>query len=421
MLKEQELIEIYQLVTTEGWRTIDVAEKFDVSPRTIQRFLQRNGTDYKKFWGKVDTGEINLTSNIDDKIEEGIDRGDEEFVKQAKRLRNAQKTNTQLRRLQRNSFDNEELYEQFLEGVEMAVKNLNVSETTTLKYRPHTNAKGATLEILFSDLQIGKVSRYYNTEIAKRAVREYCQGILQAIMDREALYNVERIVFAMVGDIVEDHMKHGVQSAISTDTGLAEQMHDAITCIWEDLLHPLASLNIPMDVLCVTGNHGSSMHKGMDSFKAGRYSYDFVIHQALASLARVTKLDHVTFNIPDGTFGTMEIYGKHAVYEHGYHNNQSEKGMTDQMMKRGQQLKRHVSYWRQGDKHHHACFGQGEQVLNGAFFGIEQEGLEYSGILGFCSVPSQTVMFHVDEKVGGRSNIKEVLNIQVGQTDITVD
>ena len=235
------------------------------------------------------------------------------------------------------------------------------------------------------------------------------------------MYDVERIVFAMIGDVVEDHLKHGPQSSTSTDTGLAEQMHDAIEAVWEGILQPMAELGIPMDVICVTGNHGSSQHKGMDSFKAGRFSYDFVIHHTLKRYCELAGYDHVTFNIPDGTFGHMEIYGKYAIYEHGYHSPCTEKGMTDQMLKRGQQIQKHVSYWRQGDRHHHACFGQGEQVLNGAFFGIETEGIEYSGILGFNSVPSQTIMFHTPHNKLGVGNVKEVINIQVGQTEQVVD
>ena len=190
-------------------------------------------------------------------------------------------------------------------------------------------------------------------------------------------------------------------------------MQDAIEGIWESVIDPLTSLGIETEVVCITGNHGSSIHKGMDSFKAGRFSYDYVIHNTLRKFCELKDKDHVKFTIPDGTFGTTSIYGKHAIYEHGYHNPCSEKGMTDQMLKRGRQLHIHPTYWRQGDKHHHTSFGQGELVLNAAFFGIEQEGIEYSGILGFNSIPTQTIMVHVDERRLGRGNIKEVFNVQV--------
>jgi len=342
---------------------------------------------------------------------------DLDLVQVAKRLRNAQKTNNQLRKIQRGFVDGSTVLEEIFKGVSIATDKIRDRDTVEIMSLDDSEpeAREATLEVLFSDLQIGKVSRHYNTEVAKKACIDYGKKIIQAINARKSMYKVERIVFAMVGDVVEDHLKHGVSSSISTDTGLAEQISDAIEAVWTGILEPLTKLGIPVDAICVTGNHGSSMHKGMDTFKAGRFSYDYVIHKTLENYCKLLDLKHVTFNIPDGTFACHEIYGKSAIYEHGYHNNFTEKGMVDQMLKRGQQIEKHISYWRQGDKHHHVCYGQGQQILNGAFFGIDQEGLEYSGVLGFNSVPSQTVVFHVDDKTLGKCNIKDIVNIQLSQ------
>lgn len=391
-----------------------IAELFGVGVTTINDFL--NKRTYGSFWENYE-----IDNNLDEvDIEEIIkDSSDIQLVKVSKQLRTSQRTMNLLRRQMRGIHDGRSVLDEIMSGIEEATKGFNNRDTIKLNYQPSQEAKEATLEVLFSDLQIGKVSRYYNTEIAKKAVRTYCLGILKDIYQKDHVYNVEKIVFAMIGDVVEDHLKHGPQSSISTDTGLAEQMHDAIEVVWESLLQPLCALNIPLSVICVTGNHGSSQHKGMDSFKAGRFSYDYVIHKTLKRYCELSGYDHVDFSIPDGTFGHTSIYGKIAVYEHGYHNNFSEKGMTDQMLKRGQQLQKHVTYWRQGDKHHHTTFGQGEQVLNGAFFGIDQEGLEYSGILGFNSIPSQTIMYHVNDNKLGRCNIKDIINIQVGHTNTT--
>lgn len=351
-------------------------------------------------------------------LDELIEASDDlDLVQIAKRLRSAQKANSQLRKIQRGFVDGGSILEEIFKGVSIATDRVSARDTVYLGNMAEAlpEARGATLEVLFSDLQIGKVSRHYNTKVAKLGCADYGKQIIEAINSRKSMYRVEAIVFAMIGDVVEDHLKHGVSSSISTDTGLAEQMADAIEAVWTGILEPMAKLGIPMKVICVTGNHGSSMHKGMDSFKAGRFSYDYVIHKTLESYCKILGMDHVSFDIPEGTFACNKIYGKYAIYEHGYHNNFTEKGMTDQMLKRGQQLEKHVSYWRQGDKHHHTCFGQGQQVLNGAFFGIDQEGLEYSGVLGFNSIPSQTIMFHVDEKTLGKCNIKDIVNIQLSQ------
>ncbi|ATN93535.1 metallo-dependent phosphatase [Pseudoalteromonas phage J2-1_QLiu-2017] len=345
--------------------------------------------------------------------------GDPLVAKLAKKVRNLQVTNNELRRTARASVSNTDYATSIFKGIEKASQSVSQADRKTVYLSgDSTVAQNATLEVLLSDLQIGKVTRDYNTPEAKKRLARYRDGIMQAIFERNTKYNLERIVVALIGDLVEDHMKHGVKSASSCDTGLSEQMHDAIEGIFLNIIEPLAASGLPMDVMCVTGNHGSSEHKGMDSFKAGRFSYDFVIHKTLERYCQLSGYNNVTFHIPDGVFGHLDIYGSVAIYEHGYNNNITEKAMVDQMRKRGAQIQQHPTFWRQGDKHHHITYGQGEQVLNGAFFGVDSEGLEYSGILGFSSVPSQTIMFHTDKnKQVGLSSVDEVINIQLVKPD----
>ena len=416
MLSQEILFQIIKS-SNNGQTSRAIAATYNVTKSTINNFLSRSEQQpkyMKDFWAAHDEGNLSYESHLDEAIEVEVDL---DIKKLSKQLRTAQKTMAFLRKQNRLVADGSNIFDQMMEGINQASQNIVVVKGAPTRIQSTINAQPATLEMLFSDLQIGKVSRYYNTAVARRAVRLYGQGIMKNIASKRNVYDVERLVFAMIGDIVEDHLKHGVDSATSTDTGLAEQMQDAIEIVWEEIIQPLAQLKIPMDIICITGNHGCSTHKGMDSFKAGRFSYDFVIHNTLKKFCQIAGYNHVTFDIPDGTFGSCEIYGKTAIYEHGYHNNFSEKGMTDQMLKRGQQIQKHVTYWRQGDKHHHTTFGQGEQVLNGAFFGIDQEGLEYSGILGFNSVPSQTIMYHVADNTLGQGNIKDIVNIQVGIID----
>lgn len=340
---------------------------------------------------------------------------DADVANLAKRLRTAQFYNNQLRRLHRNVVDGTDHFEDMLAGVEQATKRINESINVRRKnIQKSDTLPYATMEILFSDLQIGKVAQHYDTEKAKLAVKSYGRSLMEAFNKFEKSYVVERIVFASLGDIVEDHLKHGVQSATSTDTGLAEQMANAIELMWKEIILPLAEIGVPLDVVCIAGNHGSSQHKGMDMYKAGLYSYDYTIYKALEGYCEALGFDHVKFNIPHGVFAQETIYGRTAIYEHGYFNKSSEKSMEDQMKKRGQQIKRHVDFFRCGDMHHVCSYDNHKMVLNGAFFGTDSEGIEYSGILGFNSTPAQVVMLHVDEEKETRSSIKEFLTIQVG-------
>lgn len=412
----------------DGLSSRAICRKLGISEKkksSINYFLAdwREGKYTNTTKNKSEKDEFSLEVIPENVLNEIIKGDDKSYANLAKRLRTAQNTNNQLRKIHRGTVDPKGTAiqgETLLEGIERATRTLNKSQGFKM-VEVNSKGEGATLEVLLSDLQTGKVSRHYNSEVAKEALKTYGKGILQLIKEREGKYSFERIVLAIIGDLAEDHSKHGVSSAVSCDRGLSEQMHDAIEGIWKYVLKPLADLQIEMDVMCVTGNHASSMHKGMDSFMAGRFSYDFVIHKTLESYCKISGMGHVSFNIPDGTFGNLEIYNKHVIYEHGYHNPCTEKGMTDQMRKRGSQLKIHPTYWRQGDRHHHACFGQGELILNAAFFGIEQEGIEYSGILGFDSIPSQTVCIHVNDTRLGRGTVKEVVNIQVTPECVNVE
>lgn len=330
----------------------------------------------------------------------------------AKRLRAAQKANTQLRKVHREVFDEEQSNNTLLNAIELAVASLNLKSVVVATPIP-TGRQKATVELLFSDLQIGKVGEHYNTLKAKQALALYGDEVLKYIDRQSNDYDIERIIFASLGDIVEDHMKHGVQSAMATDTGLAEQMSDAITGIWQSVLNPLFKLGIKVDVMCIAGNHGSSQHKGMDMFKAGLFSYDYTIYKTFELLAKNSGYSHVSFIIPEGVFGYLNIYGNYAVYEHGYFNSSTEKSMSDQMKKRGQQIKKHVEYFRCGDMHHTCSYDTHRIILNGAFFGVDEGGTEYSGILGYNSIPSQVAITHVAEERLGRTTAKDFYLIQV--------
>lgn len=331
----------------------------------------------------------------------------------AKRLRSAQRTNNQLRKVQKELFDGSEGEVKSIEEVVSEVlKDITLGKSQTIVDYAD-NATPATLEVMLSDLQIGKITRHFNKDTAMKGLKLYGEGILKEIHQKRDKFKVERVVFELLGDLAEDNTKHGIQSAISTDCGLSEQMVLATQGIWEYVLKPLAGLGVDVEVICIVGNHSSSTHKGMGSFKEGKYSYDYTIFKMLEQFSDISGFDKVTFTIPEGTFGHTTIYGKHVILEHGYHNNHTEKGMIDQMRKRGAQLKVHPTYWRQGDRHHHITYGQGEQILNGAFFGIDTEGLEYSGILGFSSIPSQTLVWHTEEPCEGKGTVKDVVNIQV--------
>lgn len=390
-----------------------IANPEEVS-RRIARVIGCSKSTVNNVWAAYQEGLQNNNSDLEEvvdiELEEECLSTDKHIASLAKRLRTAQRTNSQLRKSLNGIVDDSS--PELKEVGEILVRNLAGKFYTAAKPKLKSLCATRTVEILFSDLQIGKISEHWNTEIAKKALKYYGQEVLREVVAA----NPERIIFASLGDICECMLKHGVQSAVSTDTSNAEQMANAIECIWWDVLAPLIDLGIPMEVVGVQGNHLSSTGKGMDMFKAGRYGYDFVMYKAWENMTKLIKADHVTFNIPEGNFATYEIYGKLTVAEHGYES----KGSTEVALmalrtKRATNLQRYVHRLVVGDMHHYCNYDNGNIILNGAFFGVAYDAIEYSGIMGYHAVPAQVIAIHEPTTGVGQNTVVEVKTIQIAK------
>lgn len=331
----------------------------------------------------------------------------------AKRLRSTQRTNTQLRKIQRELFDGEDVSFGLDDlGKLLADKiNKNKLKSTVVQSSviPSTNR---TVEILWSDWQWGKVSESWNTEIAAKAAKYYGEELLKIIKETSP----EKIIFSALGDNFEDALKHGVQSTASTDTSNAEQMANCIEEAWFSILSPVFSLGIPVEFVGVSGNHGASEHKGMDMFKAGRYGMDYTLYRTWKNMCKIAGYNNVEFNIPEGHFATYEIYGRLTVAEHGYNcKGSSENAMIALRNKRATNLQKYVHRVVIGDMHHYCNYDNGNLQVNGAAFGVAFDAIEYSGIMGFHAVPAQIVNIHEPVSGIGQNTILETKVIQVAK------
>jgi len=398
-----------------------IAKTLEMPHQTLSDFLLRK--THKSFWenydgeGESEDCDLLPVESIAKYKEVDIETlcGSEDWyvASLAKRLRTAQRTNSQLRRTLNNTVDIERHIPDMIESVKKATASLNTPRSVHRTAYVADTEEEAIYEVLLSDYQIGKIGQYYNSELAEKAMIKYGSELMRIINKNRYNYKSKKIVLALLGDLVEDHMKHGVQSATSTDCGLSEQMAKAIEHLWVYVVQPLSALGINMEVMCIAGNHGSSQHKGMDVFKAGLYSYDYTMYKSLEGYCKVSGYDHVKFLIPEGMFGYTDIFGRYVVYSHGYTHGCTEKNLEDERARRSNQLKRYVEYYRCGDMHHVCNYDNGKLVVNGAFFGADTEGQEYSGVLGFSSIPAQVMMLHVDDKSIGRNTVKETYVIQV--------
>lgn len=271
-----------------------------------------------------------------------------------------------------------------------------IAKAKPVKVIPAAKAKGIhmTAELLFSDLQIGKLMPNYNTEIAKKRIKAYTEAALFKIKQHQKSgYIFDKIILAILGDIVESDKKHP-NSARSCDSGTAEQLANAQQAIFLDVIEPLARLGIPMDVVMVTGNHDHDS-RGLNMFEPGKNHLSWPLFHALKDFTHYRGYSHVNCFIPVGCFHIHQIYNHNVLYEHGVGTSPSEAGLKQRRQQRSQQTRKMITYFRMGDRHSISRFNEDTLVVNGAFFGSDTEGTEYSGISGYNSDAGQIMFFHI--------------------------
>lgn len=327
--------------------------------------------------------------------------------------RNAQTSNLDLRRDNRVLTEALGRKEDLLDAVRQILEELPERPPVDFSdYLGLEDGKPMTVEILLSDLQIGKLQPGYNTQVARKRLYEMGRAVIVGIQQKIALgYRVEKVVLGLLGDIIESDKKHD-NSARATDTSTAEQMHDALVAIFEFVVEPLARLGIPMEVVGIAGNHDWDGH-GMGMYRPGRDMLAYPMYAGMSYICQRAGYDNVTWTIPDGTYAVVDFYGQKALYEHGVGVSVTESSMRSHKTKRSEQQKEYITYFRMGDKHNVSTFNSGQYVVNGAFFGSGPGGEEYSSIAGYSSVAAQWMGYHVPRE-DSRLSLYDSFTIQLG-------
>lgn len=259
--------------------------------------------------------------------------------------------------------------------------------------------KGITIELLFSDLQIGKVSSDYNIATAKARVDEYMESAMDEIsvlIDQG--FNLERIVLASLGDLVEHDKKH-FDSSRGTENSIYEQVVQAQSLMLHRIIKPLVQYGVPIDFIGLAGNHDWE-GSGLPANYAGRNTFASIMYAFCEEACKQAQWD-VSFIIPEGNRALYELYGQTILYQHGCGIAATDAGLRKLRSNVSDQLERYINMVRIGDKHTVVRLDCDKLVVNGAFFG-DREGTEYSGANGYSSVPAQLMFVHVKRKKNDR-------------------
>lgn len=259
------------------------------------------------------------------------------------------------------------------------------------------NKKGkrVTFEALLSDIHYGKLTDTVNAKEIRRRVRQYIAAVLKE-RQRYLLegYNVHRIIVALVGDIIESATMHGSESLVGCEFGNAEQVNVAIESLYCDVLLPLLQVFPEVHVPAVTGNHDR-----VEAFKTfnkpGKEYVTWIIYHMLQRLCRTAGYgeDRITFDIPERSFTTVDIYGSTLLLEHlDAVKAPTLQAMTNHKLKRSEQIGKRIDYLHGGHWHQLTCFGRGEYVINGSVPGQDS----YAEERGFNSLAAQILISYCE-------------------------
>ena len=317
------------------------------------------------------------------------------YVKNLKDTHNTKKRNSYTSRQNRELLDYLAKKGDILEGVDAIVKKIKPVKFKFPKIKKSKNKKDMTMELMFSDIHFGKLTDTFNLDICKRRIRYLAYTLIKEIKRNSSQYDIERIVLALLGDMVESATMHGLESSKGCEFGNSRQMWECIDSVFDDLIVPVAMYamkkGITIDIVGVTGNHDRTEAKRTYHYP-GESNLTLVIYKTLEKLCRCSGFKHIKFHIPKSSYAILEIYENKILYEH-FDNAKActrialEKLLADRI----KQIGDNIEYARGGHFHESTMFGLGKIIGNGSVCGQDS----FAEVQGFDSVASQTLNYYV--------------------------
>lgn len=294
-------------------------------------------------------------------------------------------------KLERQLGDSARFEEELLETLKTSVTKIKPKILKIPKLESNGKRK-MTMELMLSDIHYGKLTESFNLEVCRERMRKLTDVFIREFKDNRKLYDVERIIVALIGDIIESYTMHGLESARSCEFGNSRQVQEAIESILNDVLLPVAKLGVPIDVPCVTGNHDRT-DTSKTFHNPGEEHLTWIIYNSLKALCEAHGLENVTFHIPKDSYTTLDIYGNTCLYEHGDRVSSSLKNNFEKVMNdRAKQLNTVIHFGRFGHWHEYACWDRGRIIVNESVCGQDS----FAKVLGYASSPGQTINYYIE-------------------------
>jgi hypothetical protein len=290
--------------------------------------------------------------------------------------------------------------EDILDAIKAASKGIAKVTVKPVKLpKPSKNRKGMTLELLISDVHVGKLTSSFNHEVLKRRLKQVSDTVVKEIQRAHRDYKVEKIIIAMLGDMIESATMHGPESAKGCEFGNSRQIEECQKQLFHLLLLPIfgiaKQINAQVDCIGVPGNHDrTEEHRTMSN--PGEHNVTWIIYNSLKEFTSLAGFKNVNWFIPVDPYHLHDIYGEGVLYEH-YDNvkgSNQRAGIEHLLSRRINQLKKPIVFIRGGHFHEPQEAGIGKIVINGNVPGNDG----FSTTLGFDCEPSQTLNFYIERE-----------------------
>ena len=321
------------------------------------------------------------------------DIGHEEVdLKLLKHNRAVRVTNYKLRKEANTALDALNVREDIITELRKTLSSWKFPKTVVKSTKTTKKGKKAVLELLLSDLHIGKKTETYNFDVARRRLVELRDVFLYELEQAETKYQIDMIVIAMLGDIIESFEMHGLQSAVTAEAVTPVQVVKAVEIIFIEILRPIAQQGHKIVIPAVCGNHDRVL-KDKPMNQPGQESITWIIYNMLAILCETTGLHNIEFIIPNRSWCIIDILGHKVLYEHADKSMRLErKSVNDKIAARQTQSGVIISFFRFGHFHEFVQFGRGKAICNGT--PVTDDG--FSLELGFDSDAGQAISLFVE-------------------------
>ena len=283
-----------------------------------------------------------------------------------------------------------------IDAIKGAAKDIGKLSVKQIKLpKPSKAKKGMTLELLISDVHVGKLTQTFNLAVLKRRIKQISDTVVKEVQRASEHYNIDEIVVGLLGDMIESSTMHRVESAKGCEFGNSRQVQECISNIYYLLLAPIYSLGIKVTVVGVTGNHDRT-ETDRTFHKPGEENVTWIIYKTLEEFTKIGAFKNVSFLIPTSPYQLHSIYGENVLYEH-YDNvkgDNQRRGIENLLAKRTNQIGVPIKFIRGGHFHEPAEFGLGKIVINGNVPGNDG----FSDTLGFNCEPTQTLNFYIERE-----------------------